>query len=66
MSSSIDSSNNSGFNDLAYNVHSQMFDITKNQYNFAVYILMGFMKIIWIFFNVIPYIAFKIALKSKK
>ena len=55
-----------GFNDLAYSVHSQLFEITKSQFNFAVYILMGFMKIIWVFFNIIPYIAFKLALKSKQ
>ena len=43
--------------DLAYQIHSRFFPISREAFNVAVYCLMGFYKIVFFIFIVIPYVA---------
>ncbi|NLD37711.1 MAG: hypothetical protein GX654_12665 [Desulfatiglans sp.] len=43
--------------DLAYSTQGKLFPISRDFFNMAYYSLLGLYKIIWIVFNVVPYVA---------
>ena len=45
------------FADFAFSIHHMMFDISREQFNFSVYIMMGIFKLMWLVVFVIPYFA---------
>jgi hypothetical protein len=50
------------FSDEVYEIHSQWFQwFQGSKVEFATYIyyILGFYKLIWIFFNVVPYLALR-------
>ena len=50
--------------DLAFRIHSSMFDITKQQFVLLNYAGMGLLKLFVFCVFLIPYIAIRLALKS--
>lgn len=48
------------FADLAYSVHGAMFEMTRENFNIAVYWFIGLYKVLFIVFNLVPYIVLKI------
>ena len=51
--------------DFASSIHSQLFDITKHQFDLIVYGGMIYMKTITFLFFLIPYISIRMVLKKK-
>ncbi|RAP24618.1 hypothetical protein DID73_01415 [Candidatus Marinamargulisbacteria bacterium SCGC AG-343-K17] len=45
------------FADFAFSIHDMMFDISREQFNFSVYLMMGVFKLMWLVVFVIPYFA---------
>ena len=45
--------------DTVYQIHSQWFLAPKEDFVTYIYYIVGFYKFMWIFFNVIPYIAIR-------
>jgi hypothetical protein len=43
--------------DWVYQVHSRWFPISKEAFNVAIYAGIGFMKMVIIVFNLVPYLA---------
>ena len=50
--------------DVAYEMHSMMYDITKHEFVLMYYYAVAFMKILMILFFLIPYIAIRVVLKK--
>ena len=48
------------FADSVYPIHSRMFDISKEAFDIIIYCFIGLYKILWIFFNLVPWLALKI------
>ena len=44
------------FSDLTYSIHHAFYGITKQEYNYSVYLITGIYKIIWILLFVMPYL----------
>jgi hypothetical protein len=42
---------------LVYRIHSKLFGITRDAFNVVIYCFIGIYKLLWIIFNVVPYIA---------
>ncbi len=40
-----------------YRIHSKLFHISRDSFNVAIYSFIGFFKILFLIFNVVPYIA---------
>ena len=49
-----------------FEYHSEWIPITRDAFNIALYLLLGFFKIIVIVFNLVPYIALVIIERSQK
>ncbi len=50
------------FSDEVYKIHSQWFQWfqgSKGEFATYIYYILGFYKLIWIFFNVVPYLALR-------
>lgn len=47
------------FSDEVYEIHSQWFQGSNEEFATYIYYILGFYKLIWIFFNVVPYIALR-------
>jgi len=43
--------------DFVYSMHSKWFNIPRQTFNVAIYSFLGFFKIIFILFNLVPYLA---------
>jgi hypothetical protein len=43
--------------DWVYSIHQRWFQITREQFNMAIYGYLGLYKIFWLIFNLTPYIA---------
>ncbi len=43
--------------DFAYPIHAKMFSISRETYNVACYSFIGLFKILFLIFNLIPYVA---------
>ncbi|HIJ72392.1 MAG TPA: hypothetical protein HPP87_13710 [Planctomycetes bacterium] len=43
--------------DFVYSMHSKWFNIPRETFNVAIYSFLGFFKIIFILFNLVPYLA---------
>jgi len=43
--------------DFVYSMHSKWFHIRRETFNVAIYSFLGFFKIVFIVFNVVPYVA---------
>jgi len=43
--------------DFVYSMHSKWFHIRRETFNVAMYLFLGFFKIVFIVFNVVPYVA---------
>ena len=43
--------------DWAYSIHSKWFPIKRETYNTLIYSFLGLYKLLFFFFNVIPYVA---------
>jgi len=43
--------------DWVYRIHSKWFPIPRETFNVAIYSFLGFFKIVFIVFNVVPYVA---------
>ena len=46
--------------DFVYKMQSRMFQLTREQFNGYVYQLIGFYKIVFIVFNLVPFLALKL------
>ncbi len=44
-------------NDVAYAIHSQMFNVSKQHFNDSIYSFITFFKMLWLILFVIPYLA---------
>ena len=42
--------------DFVYSIHSKWFPISRTTFNTAIYSFIGLFKILFIFFNLIPYV----------
>ncbi len=47
--------------DFIFQIHGMLFAISRDAYDAAIYNFLGLFKIIWLTFNVVPYIALRIA-----
>lgn len=47
--------------DWAYAIHSKLFGVSRELFNTLIYCFMGVYKMLWIMFNVVPYVALVIA-----
>jgi hypothetical protein len=47
------------FSDEVYEIHSQWFQGSKVEFATYIYYILGFYKLAWIFFNVVPYFALR-------
>ena len=47
------------FSDEVYEIHSQWFQGSKAEFALYIYYILGFYKLMWIFFTVVPYIALR-------
>lgn len=47
------------FSDEVYSIHSRWFSGSKEEFSTLLYTMIGAYKIIWIFFNVAPYLALR-------
>jgi len=45
---------------LVYKIHSKLFPMPRESFNAIIYSFLGFMKVIVIMFNLVPYIALAI------
>lgn len=43
--------------DFVYRIHSKWFPMTRETFNVAIYSFIGLFKIVWLVFNVVPYVA---------
>jgi hypothetical protein len=43
--------------DFVYSMHSKWFHIPRETFNVAIYSFLGFFKIVFIVFNLVPYLA---------
>ena len=43
--------------DLAYRIHSKWFSISREAYNLVCYSFLGLFKVLFLIFNVVPYVA---------
>jgi hypothetical protein len=43
--------------DLVYRIHSKWFPMSREAFNVVIYSFVGVFKLIWIAFNVVPYVA---------
>lgn len=43
--------------DFAYSIHGRLFQIPREFLNETYYFFLGFYKIVWFVFNVVPYVA---------
>ncbi len=50
--------------DLIYSIHGRLFNITHETLDVLVYSFLGLFKIVWLVFNVTPYIALLIVGKK--
>ena len=50
--------------DLSYTLQSKLFHIPRETINVAIYMFLGLFKIVWIVFNVVPYVALLIVGKK--
>jgi len=46
--------------DFVYRMHSKWFPMPRETFNVAIYSFLGFFKIVFIVFNLIPYVALQI------
>ena len=51
--------------DFIFQIHGMLFAITREAYDGAIYNFLGLFKIIWLTFNVVPYIALRIVGNNK-
>mgnify|MGYP001550534379 CR=1 FL=1 len=49
--------------DFVYNIHSKMFAMSREAFNIAIYSFIGIYKIVFIAFNLVPFIALSIICK---
>ncbi len=47
------------FADAIYEIHSRWFLASKEEFVTYIYYIVGFYKIAWIFFNIVPYLALR-------
>ncbi|MBI4860210.1 MAG: hypothetical protein HY815_08100 [Candidatus Riflebacteria bacterium] len=47
--------------DWLYRLHRLWFTISKENFDVLIYLLIGMFKILWLMFNVVPYLALRIA-----
>ena len=47
------------FSDEAYTIHRRWFLASKEDFVTYIYFIVGFYKMAWIFFNVVPYLALR-------
>lgn len=52
------------FGGFAYGIHSKLFAISREQFDFANYLLMGIAKLIVISLYLVPYISIRLALRK--
>ncbi len=45
----------------AYAIHSKLFGISRDAFNIVIYCFLGVYKMLWIIFNLVPYVALVIA-----
>lgn len=50
--------------DFVYSVHGKLFQIPRETFSVVYYSFFGFYKIVWLVFNVVPYIAVLIISKE--
>ena len=50
--------------DLLYSVHGKLFQIPRESLNETYYLFLGLYKIVWLVFNVIPYVSLLIIEKK--
>ena len=50
--------------DLVYRIHTQLFHIPRETLEVAIYLFLGLFKIVWIVFNLVPYLALVIMEKK--
>ena len=50
--------------DLVYSVHGKLFQISRESLNATYYLFLGLYKIVWLVFNVIPYVSLLIIEKK--
>ncbi len=48
------------FSDEVYQIHSLWFQGSKVEFAVYIYYILGIYKLVWIFFNVVPYIALRL------
>ncbi len=53
------------FSDQVYSIHSKWYAGSKEDFSTFLYTMVGVYKIIWIFFNVVPYLALRWLDKKK-
>ncbi|MCB9229933.1 MAG: hypothetical protein H6618_10000 [Deltaproteobacteria bacterium] len=46
--------------DVIYKLHSHWFSLPREQFNLALYCFFGLLKIFFIIFNLVPYLALRI------
>lgn len=50
--------------DFVYSFHDKLFQMPRESFNVVWYSFLGFYKIVWLVFNVVPYIALHIIRKE--
>ena len=48
------------FREMAFRMHAKMFGITREAFNIAVYSYVALFKLVFIVFNLIPYLALEL------
>ena len=43
--------------DFVYRIHSKWFPMPRETFNVAIYSFVGLFKIVWLVFNLVPYVA---------
>jgi len=46
--------------DALYRMQTKWFDITREQHNLAMYCYLGFFKVFFLVFNLVPFVALKL------
>lgn len=52
------------FSDAVYQIHSQWFKASNEEFVTYLYYVIAFYKLMWIFFNIVPYIALRMLYKK--
>lgn len=50
--------------ELVSGVHGKLFHITREKVNMVFYLFIGFYKMLWLVFNLVPYVALRIVKKK--